>query len=249
MNKFLLYITVLILSAQCFAQPVADTLNTEQKAAKMVASPVIPASPEYSNRNFKPGFKDKYTDDEFIYQTKSMPKTWWDRFLEWLGNLFKSNSKADNEIDWLAITIRILCFIVIGFVVYLVSRAILDKEGMWIFGRSRKKIAIQSVEAENIHEMDFKQLISETKINANYRLALRYYYLWLLKKLSAREIIDWHWDKTNSDYLYEIKDAALKKDFEYLSYVYDHSWYGDFPIDEKAFNKAEKSFIKTFNTL
>lgn len=256
MNRLLNYIVVLLITTGAFAQTgtvkngdiaivVQDSIAiTYQDPPAMAAK-----SPIYIHRAFKPGFKEKYSSAEFAYESKPVPKSWWDRFLEWLGSLFESNSRSSNSIDWVDVSINIAAFLIIGFVVYMIVRAVLNKESMWIFGRSGKKITVQDTEAENIHEMDFKKLIDETSIAGNYRLALRYYYLWLLKKLSVREIIDWHWDKTNTDYLYEIKDGGLRKEFEYLSYVYDHSWYGDFPVDDKAFAKAEKSFKKLLNTL
>lgn len=215
--------------------------------------PLPPVEHSYTDRSFAPGFDDKYKGDpEFTYETKIRTKTLWDRFWEAIGNfldsLFSSGDKATSTSAF-EIFMRVLAFILIGFVVYMIARVILKKEGMWIFGRSGKKIVGTDVTVENIHELDFAKLTEETKNEGNYRLAIRYYYLWVLKKLSNREIIDWHWDKTNSDYLYEIKDNALRKDFEYLSYLYDHSWYGEFPIDSNAFAKAEKAFRKTLNTL
>ena len=262
MNKRTLYIIALcsplLLTAQ---QPeetaVMDTTVTEVISFKPVLQDPPPMAsatpvPVIQKRSFEDGFKRKYKGAEYTYVVKAKAKTMWDRFLEWLmwllDAIFGGGEKTKNS-GWVALLVRILAFAVIGFVVYVIVRSIINKEGLWIFGRSRKKIGVQDADAENIHEMDFNTLIEDTKANGNYKLAVRYYYLWLLKKLSTREIIDWHWDKTNTDYLYEIKDSALRSDFEYLSYVYDHSWYGDFPVDGPAFAKAEKAFKKTFNTL
>ena len=60
-------------------------------------------------------------------------------------------------------------------------------------------------------------LISEAESNNNYRLAIRYYYLWLLKGLSEKEIIDYDPEKTNSDYQYEIKTPEISEQFAYTS--------------------------------
>jgi len=67
--------------------------------------------------------------------------------------------------------------------------------------------------------------------------------LWLLKSLSDRTIIDWDIEKTNTDYLSEIKSAEFKKEFEFLSYIYDYCWYGEFELNEEDFAKAENHFI------
>lgn len=203
-------------------------------------------------RKFEPGFKEKYSGSEFIYKNKSKAKTAGDRFLEWLIKFLDRFSVKDGktgEVSGFGIVMRIVGGLLIAFLVFLVVAGIISKDGGWIFGRSRKKIGISEVTQEDITRMDFKQLIAETRNTGDNRLAVRYYYLWVLKKMSDREIIKWHWDKTNSDYMYEIKDSGLKNDFKYLSYVYDYSWYGDFPLDESAYAKAEKAFVKTLNTL
>ncbi|WP_116787571.1 DUF4129 domain-containing protein [Flavobacterium psychrotrophum] len=220
---------------------------------KQTVAPPLPAT--YTNRKFSPGFKKKYTGNDFDYEQKPETENWATRFFAWIRKILKMlfgpgntqhAGKSSAIADWL---IKSLWILVILVVVYFIARAVLQKNGLWIFGRADKKITVTDVEAGNIHEMDFASLIEKTKKEDNYRLALRYYYLWLLKKLSAREIITWNWDKTNTDYYYEIKNNGLRDDFRYLSYVYDHSWYGDFDIDEKAFAKAEKAFKKTLNTL
>ena len=206
----------------------------------------------FKEKSFAPGFQEKYNGNEFIYQKKAAGKSQWERFVEWLSRLLDDIFTFGEDAQaapLYVIIVRVIAGLIILFVIYLIVRAILNKEGMWIFGRQRKSIRTEDAMAENIHEMDFGQLVSETKAANNYRLTIRYYYLWLLKKMAAREIIDWHWEKTNSDYIYEIKDSGLKKDFEYLSYLYDYSWYGEFTLDEAAFEKAEKAFRKTLNTL
>lgn len=247
MNKLLFYIFIAFASIQLSAQEtVTDTVST------VTFIPVDTAA-IYTPRTFEPGFKEQYTGNDFVYEHKAVAKSGWERFKEWLGNvldeIFSFGDGAQRTPTY-ALIIRIAGIIILLLVVYFIVRAILGKEAnLWIFGRSRKNITVQDIHQENIHQMNFAQLIEETKQNNNYRLGIRYYYLWLLKKLSNREIIDWHWDKTNTDYLYEIKDANLRKDFEYLSYVYDYSWYGEFNIDETAFRKAEKAFIKTINSL
>lgn len=252
MNKLIIYLLLLgsplLLSAQTAQDTVVNAVTDEPQVTT-----TIPAEPlVYKDRKFSKDFKDNYTGSEFTYEIKPKAKSQLERLLEairrLLDNLF---SYGDSSTDTSGFTIfmRILAVLIFGFVIYMIVRALLNKEGMWIFSRSRKNISIQDINEENIHQMDFKQLTEDTKKSGDYKLAVRYYYLWLLKKLSNNDIIDWHWDKTNRDYLYEIKNSTLKKDFEYLSYVYDYSWYGDFPLDEAAFVKAEKAFIKTLNTL
>jgi hypothetical protein len=254
LNKLIIYLLFLgspyfTLSAQGGQDSVAvsKTVTVAADPPREAAKPLV-----YKARKFDADFKDNYKGSDYEYETKNKAKSQWERFTEWLRRLIRDIfdfGDSTQKASGFTILLRILAVLIIGFAIYMIARALLNKEGMWLFGRSRKNISVQELGEENIHQMDFRQLISETKETGDYKLAVRYYYLWLLKKLSANEIIDWHWDKTNSDYLYEIKNAVLRKDFEYLSYVYDYSWYGDFPLDAQAFAKAEKAFLKTLNTL
>jgi hypothetical protein len=208
--------------------------------------------PVYVNRSFKKGFKEAYTGSDFKYtEDIAREASLWDRFWAWLDRMLNGTytKNKDGSVSGYGILLYTGAVLVILLVSYFIARAVMNKESMWIFGRARGRISVKDVADENIHEMEFSTLIEQTKASGDYRLAVRYYYLWLLKKLSFNEIIQWHTDKTNADYYYEIKDSALKREFEYLSYVYDYSWYGEFPLDRGAFDKAEKAFRKTLNTL
>lgn len=265
-TRLLLYIFFLFAPLALFAQEDTDTTYTEDppkieefveaaySAPKEAATPV--PLPKYADRKFTPGLEKRYTGNDFDYKPRPEAENGLTRFFAWVRRILRAlfgstnNNKPDHSgTDYLMVFYKVMGIIVILGVVYFIARAVLQKEGVWIFGRSGKKIIATDVDAENIHEMDFATLIEKTKSDEDYRLAVRYYYLWLLKKLSAREIISWNWDKTNTDYYYEIKDNNLRDDFKYLSYLYDYSWYGEFEIDEKAFGKAEKAFRKTINTL
>lgn len=232
-----------------YANPVTETSTVTDT---VVTIPVADTTTTYTQREFRDNFKESYTDDDFQYETKTQAKNAWDRFWEavndFFENLFGTGKKSGGSGVGTFLTYLIAGAVVI-FAVYMIVRAILDKESTWIFGKSRKNIAVQDIDGENIHEMDFPVLVEDTIATGNYRLAIRYYYLWLLKELSDREIIQWHYEKTNSDYAYEIKKESLRKQFEYLSYVYDYSWYGEFPINEAAFAKVRKAFRETLNTL
>lgn len=254
MNKIIIYILLLFTSVSFCAETERDSVSTHTDTIYTNDTAFMPMdSVYYKERSFDAGFQEKYTDTDFEYQPKTKVKSGWDRFVEaiirFLNRLFSFGGDGSTaSITWNIIKI-LIAFVIIGFAVYMIARAVLNKEGMWIFGKSRKNIMVQDIDEEDIAQMNLPQLIHETKAAGNYRLAIRYYYLLLLKKLSEREIIHWHKDKTNSDYLYEIKNTSVKNDFEYLSYVYDYSWYGEFPIDDTAFNKAEKAFQKTLNTI
>ncbi|MFN4198161.1 MAG: DUF4129 domain-containing protein [Flavobacterium sp.] len=201
---------------------------------------------------FPENFTEKYADKEFIYEAKIENTGAWERFKLWLEykikELFNLNSaEASKAIDWI---INIFAIIIIILVIYFIVKAIMNKEGTWIFGASSdKKIIDYETVAQNIHKADFDKMIREAISAEEYRLAIRWYYLWLLKQMSDKSIIEWDPDKTNADYLYEIKQPPLQSQFAYVSYLYNYTWYGHFDIDKESFDKSKTAYEKIFRSL
>ena len=248
MNKLLLFIALLFctfVSAQdTIVKPKKDSIKYTEKDILIDTSTIVPSK-------FHPNFKNKYKTSEFIYEVKAKEIGAWDRFVEWLSYWLKklfglSNNVSSSGID---ITLRIIAGIVILIVIYLIVKAILNKEGQWVFGKSTKKIIHHEDIERNLQNVDFEKLIKSTLKVGDQRLAIRYYYLWLLKKMSEKEIIDWNPEKTNSDYLYEIKNEKLKQDFRYASYLYNNIWYGEFEITDASFTSIKKSFENLLQTI
>lgn len=97
-----------------------------------------------------------------------------------------------------------------------------------------------------IKEKDLPKLIEQAIDEGNYQLAVRYYYLLLLKNLSDKEFISWQQEKTNEDYIKELASKQqLHGDFKKLTYLYDYVWYGEFSIDKEKFVQAESKFKNT----
>ena len=202
---------------------------------------------------FAENFKKKYNDKEFIYEFKTPEKNAWDRFKEWLAHFFKNIFRftdSKSATNFVEISLRIIAILIVVVVIYMIVKAILNKEGQWIFGRNSDRKIINYDEIEkNLHLVDFEKLIQKSIESGENRLTIRYYYLWLLKKLSEKQIIEWDVEKTNSDYLYEIKNEVQKEDFAYLSYLYNNIWYGEFELDETTFTKAKNAFEKSIKKI
>ena len=131
-----------------------------------------------------------------------------------------------------------------AIIIFIILKIFLGTEtNFWNFKKSKNKVAKKLIyEDEDIHETDIDGLLLSAIQNKEYRLAIRYYYLSVLKILSDKKLIDYHKDKTNSEYLLEIENSQTRTDFSYLSYVYSYVWYGDFPIDETNFKLAENKY-------
>lgn len=251
MGKLLIFISLLFclhLEAQdTLAVPENEKITFTEKDIKVDKNDSI------QEIKFKTNLKKKYNSEEFVYEIKTPEKNAWDRFKEWLARIVQNIFKFSSERTSMSVVMFILktiAILVVIFVVYLIVKAILNKEGQWIFGKNSSKKIVSTDEIErNLHETDFEKLLKETLSAGQKRISIRYYYLWLLKKMSEKGIIEWDIEKTNSDYLYEIKNETRREEFTYLSYLYNYIWYGEFELDEATFEKAKTAFEKTIRSI
>lgn len=203
--------------------------------------------PETYNGSFEENLSESYNGNEFIYEAQVEQTGSWERFKQWLMMKIKdlfglNNEQAGDTID---LILNIIAFVVIILVIYFIVKAIMNKEGTWIFGASSdKKIIDYETVAQNIHKADFDKMIREAVKAEDFRLAIRWYYLRLLKQLSDKSIIEWDPEKTNADYLYEIKQQSLQSQFAYVSYLFNYTWYGHFEVDQPLFEKSKSAYEK-----
>lgn len=203
---------------------------------------------------FDKNFKEKYKKDQnFDYEETKADDSIWQRFKNWLRDLisdFFSAFDVDYETQSrLTIFYRILSIFTVGILVFYIIRAFVQKDAYWLFKKRSKKVAIPVDDVEkNLTTVHFPTLLSKTINESQYRLAIRYYYLWLLQSLQESKQIEWHIEKTNSDYVAEIKDEKTRENFQYLSYIYNNIWYGEHEITETEFFQAKRSYETTLKT-
>lgn len=250
MNKLLLIVFFLFCSKVGATDSLA--LAKEEKIV-FTEKDILVDSAAIEAKSFPKNFKKKYTDEAFIYEFKTPEKNAWDRFKEWLAGILKnlfSFSSNEASLNFVGILLKVIAVLIVIFVIYLIVKALMNKEGQWIFGRNSDKKGMNYTEIEkNLHLVDFEKLIKETLASGEKRLCIRYYYLWLLKKMSEKHLIVWDVEKTNSDYLYELQNQSQKEDFAYLSYLYNYIWYGEFELDEATFEKAKNAFETTIKSI
>lgn len=199
-----------------------------------------------SPRSFEEGFQDKYTSADYDY-TRTKPKvSLWDKIKDWLTRFF-SKFLVDTDVSAINnITVwvmRILAIGVVGLVLYWLLNYVLRKDGNWIFSKKNQEINPEArTIKENIHEIDLNALISKYEAEKNLRFATRYQYLKLLKIFNDKKLLTWDPDKTNLDYIRELKGSTHHKTFTRLTHVFDYVWYGDFAVDEETYAKYKNEF-------
>lgn len=208
--------------------------------------------PNVANENFYPksleqNFREKYKGPEFDYYTVQPMESLWERLQKRLVQLIESifgKMNPDSSSQYAGIFMRFIAILITGFVLYLVIRYLVQKNGNLLFGRKNKNFDIGSGDLhENIHEINFDERIADFELQKDYRSAIRYRFLSVLKKLNDQKILEWNPEKTNKDYISELKNPLMKERFRELVYIFDYVWYGGFFIDESAFQIFKKKFI------
>jgi hypothetical protein len=247
MSKLYLFLFVLISGFLT-----APNLLAKEKIVVLTQKELKTDKSQLKNKQFQVNFQAKYKSKEFQYEVKVVESNFWDRLKEWIYNWLEKlfGLSRITSMKTIGIVVRVVAALIVLYVVYLIVKLLINKEGQWFIGKSTTKniISYQDIE-KDLTKVDFEKLINSTLKSGNKRLAIRYYYLWLLKKMAEKNHIDWNPEKTNSDYLYEIQNRDLKQRFGYASYLFNYIWYGGFDLEEIDFTSAQNTFKTTIASI
>lgn len=189
-------------------------------------------------------FKD---NPDFNYEVIESNPSWWNNFLTWLWNLllhfFQWLFGVEKAAGFLAEFFSWIPYILLGLLLFLLIKFFLNVNARSLLYSKKNQSSVTLSEEEHIiKNEDIQQLIQEAIQQKDYRLAIRYYYLHILKMLSDGEFIEWQLQKTNADYISEIEEPELKQPFGHITWLYDYIWYGEFDIDEVKYTRLETTF-------
>jgi len=144
-------------------------------------------------------------------------------------------------------------FIVGGILLLGVLLYFVVKSGFFIpkSAPKQKKATVKSVEEveEDLENTDPSDFLHQAIANGQYELALRLYYLSIIRELSARKIISWKKDKTNRDYLHEARDSTLHEPFQRFTRIFEYIWYGEQAFSQTEFNRLQPQLEQFLQTI
>ena len=190
-------------------------------------------------RSMEEGVVQEYlSDSEFDYARQDQPpSSLFGKILRWIGELF-------GKLFGGAMESSVFQYLIVGVALALVIYLLIRSEFSGFFkrkGSSSNTIEFDEIE-ENIEQMNFDVLIAEALAAGNLRRAVRLRYLYLLRTMSERNLIEWRIEKTNSDYLYELREPELRSGFTDLTRVFDYVWYGGFQIERRDYDRISRNF-------
>ncbi len=147
---------------------------------------------------------------------------------------------APSGVDWtqqteaLGILLQILAIaaamVLLGYGIFKILHAPQNRQ----ITRTGEVITLENLE-QHLDETDLIPFLQAALDAQNYALAIRLYYLQIIKNLAAGGLIRWSKEKTNRDYLHEMRTHRLSSEFRRLTALYERVWYGNQAPDAQAF--------------
>lgn len=204
---------------------------------------------------FESDFKEEYLNDsDFDYTEYVEEPSLWQRFKNW------ATLKWNEFLNWLFADVdgsnfwSVLGFIlkwgsIVGLIFLIIYLFAKYNPGQSFLKDSNSSELNWTEEEEIINQKDIPKLIEKAIADAEYRLATRYYFLLILKKLRDKELIDYEFQKTNEAYQKELSQTHINDNFSEVTRYYDYIWYGDFAVDHSLFETVKKEFETLLNQI
>jgi hypothetical protein len=241
---------VLLTVQVCYSQRATAVKNPYEINNQDTTQKILPATDvlEVEVRLLDENKIDKYKNDPDFKYDSNQPEAedWITKIKNWinqqLSNIVSSETYS-TILDYIYYGLMIIALI-------LIIRGLLkaDRRGL-IFGKINTQ-ALKTIESqENLSELNFDDLIISAIETKNYKLAIRYLYLKSLHSLANQGFIELRDNKTNYQYLSEIKNSQIAAAFHNTTRLFEWAWYGEFPIDENLLKSSQNKFKELFGLI
>jgi len=196
---------------------------------------------------FKENLDRKYADLKNSYEVDNAAtpkKTWLDMLYKFFTRLLPS-----INFDFVIPVIRIFIYVALIILILYVLKRIFFAELSWKFWENRENNRPVIEDVVKLSESDWENKISLALEKRDFRLAIRYYFLLLLKVISDKGWINLDSQKTNSDYIDEMKNRPDSGEFIQLSKAYEYIWFGELALSESSYKGLLKRFDQMINRL
>jgi len=205
-------------------------LVTMRLASQNATLDIVPQFP-----GFDTAVLATYAADPDYQYTQSTPEEslldrWWKAFKNMLRDLFFEGRNTGRAI---------LYIILIGGAAILLIYFLSNSRFQGAFtGRDHTMDSGRILETD-LPETPLDILAARAFEAGDFRLAFRWGYLDLLRKLSDQRHLRLHAEKTNRDYKYEMGKHPQSQSFVMLANTFDRIWYGGYPMDASAYAECQ----------
>lgn len=189
--------------------------------------------------------------EEFVEKTpqKNIFQRAWERFKEWLNNLFPGSSLEPGRMSWLSFIAMILIFglagLLLGYAIWKLIPLLQRRRGK--VEPRRARVVLGERLAPDQTAADLLQEAESLARRGEMRAAIRKAYIALLCELGDRKVLTLAQHKTNRDYLRAMRERRpLLDEMQKLTNSYENHWYGfgqTTPDDWIAFRSGYEKVI------
>lgn len=220
-----------------------DSISAEQFIPKLDTSYIQKKSFDSEK------LKEFQSSEDFIYEKVEPEPNMLQRFWIWMKESIKTLLRGlfediDPTLGVLRSILKAFPYIILAIGLYFIIKYFVNVDPRSIVEGKNESIVQFSSDDELLQREDLEDILSKAIQVQDYRLAIRFSYLIVLKKLRDQGIIKWQQQKTNDDYISELIDKDYKDEFIETTKLYDYVWYGKFEMNEPGFNNAQKTFKK-----
>jgi Domain of unknown function (DUF4129) len=126
---------------------------------------------------------------------------------------------------------------------------IIAENNLRLFYRPSGKIAAGPGEDTSPLEEDLDLRLQQALTAKDHRTAIRTLYLKALRMLNEREIIKYHLQATNREYVQQLSGSEFGEPFRFLTGVYEKVWYGEFAVSDGQFEKLYPYFQDFYKSI
>jgi predicted Holliday junction resolvase-like endonuclease len=138
--------------------------------------------------------------------------------------------------------------VIIILIVFLIIRQVRQADVRVQSNDESMSYNLKNIE-ENLPESDLQRHLRLALETEDYKAAIRIYYLAVIQSLSQKKHIKWQREKTNYEYLLEVRGKSLFQSFSNLTLTYEIVWYGDALVSKSVFQSIEPSFSQVLKQI
>ena len=244
--KYILFLLIFLLPSGAFAQE-SDSLSAEEAADTIY-------NYEESEEDYLAAERPPYHPPQLepVALRKIDAQNWDDA----TGGLDYSKDKPEPpkttppppditpSFDWTAATQGLGSFfqalailLAVAAIAYGIWR-MLEAPRNRMIARDGVEITLNNLD-DYLHETDLDRFLREALAQGNFPLAVRLYYLQIIKNLSEKNAIKWSREKTNRDYQRELRGHRLAEPFREATRMYERVWYGNQSLTAEGYAGME----------
>jgi hypothetical protein len=130
----------------------------------------------------------------------------------------------------------IICLVLVG--IYQLAR---ENNFSWLTRKGSQYSSVEDVEIPD-EEMDYDDAIRKYQEEGNYRLAIRFMYLRLIRTVKEKSGIPFRDSSTNAEIAGALSQHPQAGEFRYLTIAYEYVFYGGFIPNQELFVSLKNKF-------